>query len=571
MRGKVTSWNEERGYGFINVENENDYFFHISALKFDKCNIYQGMLVDFEGRTYNGRQKAEAVWLTNEATKSVQASSSRRRPTKFTPNYDGDHTKLSPDEMMKCLEEISEWKLEAKLEDSIRYFLPVPETDLIKSGKKSYIIGRKGTGKTAIVSYLSGVSNEKLSTEKLSFKNFPFNELYQLENEQYTKPNQYITLWKYIIYSTVVRMMADQPSVDARIRQKIRRVYPEPDASDLKGLLRKWTAGDFSINVLGSGLSFSNWISKRNDTTWIERVDHLEKFIKKNCDSSTYLIMFDELDEDYKEIMEKFVDGGYIQLLTSLFKAVQDIRGIMDREGKHVFPIVFLRDDIFDLITDADKTKWRDLTTILEWTLPNIKSLLKHRIEKAAGIANPEFLNIWHTIFDDKSIPYANKRKSAHSLDYISRSTHGRPRDYIHYLQVCAASQLENDGGRIDQRTVVSADKTYSNYLKSELSDEIHGIIPDIANVFRVLSQIRKWILSTNEFTEVFDRYVEKGLIQAKDSGFVLQTLFYFSVIGNVSRNHQVHIFRHEHPEAVLNFSENVVIHRGLMKALQIL
>ena len=554
MRGKVTYWNEERGFGFINKDGTKDYFFHITALKFDEYKIGQGMLVEFDGRNNNGRLNADVVTLTNETTKGGDSPSVRKRNTKYTPNYSGDYTVLPSLDMAKCLEEVSEWKLEAKLEDSIKYFLPVPETDLIKSGKKSYIIGRKGTGKTAIVSFLSGVSNDGLSTEKLSFKNFPFNELYRLENEQYTKPNQYITLWKYIIYSTVVTMMADRPNVDSRIRKKIRKVYPEPNASDLKGLLKRWTAGDFSITVLGSGFSFRNWLTKKSDTTWIERVDHLEEFIKMNCDASTYLIMFDELDEDYKEMMNKSIDGGYIQLLTSLFKAVQDIRGIMDRDGKHIFPIVFLRDDIFDLITDADKTKWRDLTTILDWTLPNIKNLLKHRIEKAAGISNPNFLETWHTLFDDKSIPYAAGRKSLHSLDYISRSTHGRPRDYIHYLQVCATSQLENDGGRIDQKTVVSADKTYSNYLKSELSDEIHGMIPDIANVFRVLSQIRKWILSTEEFTEVFEGYVQKGLIQAKDAGFVLQTLFYFSVIGNVSRNHRVHIFRHEHPEAVLNF-----------------
>ena len=473
--------------------------------------------------------------------------------------------------MTACLEEVADWKLEAKLEDAIRYFLPVPETELIKSGKKSYIIGRKGTGKTAIVSFLSGVSTEGISTEKLSFKNFPFNELYKLDNQQYTRPNQYITLWKYIIYSNVVRMMADRPKVDPLLTKKIRKVYPEPNSSDLKGLLRKWTAGDFSVSILGNGFSFANWFARKADTTWIERVDHLEEFIKKNCDSSKYLIMFDELDEDYKDMMERFIDGGYIHLLTSLFKAVQDIRGVMEPAEKKIFPIVFLRDDIFDLITDADKTKWRDLTTTLEWTLPQIKSLLKYRIEKSAGIANPDFLETWHALFDNSSIPYAAGRKSLHSLDFIARSTHGRPRDYIHYLQVCAQSQLENGGGRIEQKTVVNADKTYSNYLKSELTDEIHGIIPDIGNVFRVLSQIRKWILSVEEFSAVFDEYSEKGLIKTKDSGFVLQTLFYFSVIGNVSRNHQVHIFRHEHPEAVLNFSEKIVIHRGLMKSLQIL
>lgn len=571
MRGTVSYWNEERGYGFIKAGGAEDYFFHISAISSGSEDIDQGSIVKFEGRNTNGQLKADVVEFETLSVAPGKKPTPRRRRTEYTPDYAGGFTELDKADLTECLMAVSEWKLEAKLEDAIRYFLPVPETDLIISGKKSYVIGRKGTGKTAIVSYLSGVSNEEFSSEKLSFKNFPFNDLYRLENEQYTKPNQYITLWKYIIYSTIVRMMAARPLVDPLLRKKIRKVYPEPNASDLKGLLKKWTAGDFSISVLGSGFSFSNWFSKMDDTTWIERVDHLEEFIKKNCDTSTYLVMFDELDEDYKEMMERFIDGGYIQLLTSLFKAVQDIRGIMDREGKRVFPIVFLRDDIFDLITDSDKTKWRDLTTTLDWTLPKIKSVLKYRIEKSAGISNPDFLESWHALFDSRSIPYAAGRKSLHSLDFITRSTHGRPRDYIHYLQVCAKSQLENGGGRIDQRTVVSADKAYSNYLKSELTDEIHGVIPDIGNVFRVLSQIRKWILSVDEFNEVFDGYVEKGLIKAKDGGFVLQTLFYFSVIGNVSRNHQVHIFRHEHPDAVLNFSENIVIHRGLMKALQIL
>ena len=270
-------------------------------------------------------------------------------------------------------------------------------------------------------------------------------------------------------------------------------------------------------------------------------------------------------------MLDRFIDGGYIQLLTSLFKAIQDVRGIMGQENKSIFPIIFLRDDIFDLITDADKTKWRDLTTTLDWTLPEIKSLLKYRIERSANISNSNFLETWHTLFDDKSIPYAAKRKSLHSFDFITRSTHGRPRDYIYYLQVCAESQLQNGNGRIEQKTVMDADKAYSNYLISELTDEIHGVIPDIGKIFGVLSQIRKWILTVDEFSQIFEDHVSKGLIRTKDAGFVLQTLFYFSVIGNVSRNNQVHIFRHEYPEAVLNFSENIVIHRGLMKALQIL
>lgn len=299
MRGKIIYWNEEKGYGFIDAGETKDYFFHISSVETGEDSVKLGSLADFEIQKSNGKSQATTIRIHTTSPSIEKIHTPRQRTTKYTSDYSGSYTKLPGSEMIRCLEAVSGWKLEAKLEDAIKYFLPIPEMDLIRSGKKSYIIGRKGTGKTAIVSYLSRVSGTDFSSEKLSFKNFPFNELYRLENHQYTKPNQYITLWKYIIYSTVVRMMADRPQVDPLLQKKIRKVYPEPDASDLKGLLRKWTGGDFSVNILGNGFSFANWFSKNTATSWIERVDHLEEFIKKNCDSTAYLIMFDELGSGF--------------------------------------------------------------------------------------------------------------------------------------------------------------------------------------------------------------------------------------------------------------------------------
>ena len=58
----------------------------------------------------------------------------------------------------ELLRELQNWKLEAKLEDSERYFFEVAEVDSVRRGSKSYVIGRKGTGKTAI--------GEKFLTQK---------------------------------------------------------------------------------------------------------------------------------------------------------------------------------------------------------------------------------------------------------------------------------------------------------------------------------------------------------------------------------------------------------------------
>ena len=575
MDGTIISYNEERGFGFIQVQEENEhYWFHISQVIEGYDNIQVGQPVKFDPVSYNEKKRGQNLKLSAEpeADKQIPLGRNQRRRTAYTPNYNGPWIEIPEDRMNECLKEIAGWKLEAKLEDIVKYFCPMPEIDNLVSGKKSYVIGRKGTGKTALAQYISDSVSRKprVVSRTLSFKNFPFNELYRLDNESYTRPNQYISIWKYIIYSYAVRGLANSDGIAPKLKKKIRKVYPEPDSTALRNLLGRWTSGDFSINVLGNGFSFANWFRKKETTTWQDRVEHLEVFIKENCDDSVYLILFDELDEDYKDMFERAEDGGYIDLLTSLFKAVQDIRSVMDKAKKKVFPVIFLRDDIYDLIKDSDKNKWRDLTTLLEWDLAEIRRLLKYRLSAAANIDADVFNEVWYSIFSEESIPYAGGRKSLHSFDYITRSTQGRPRDFIHYLQVCAENQLAKGGGRIHKQTVQDADKAYSNYLKSELIDEMHGLVSDVGQIFRQFTQIRKWIMSIEEFRAMFERSVDSGIIKTRDADFVLQMLFYFSVIGNVSRQHSVHIFRHENPEAVLNFHENIVIHRGLMKALQI-
>lgn len=269
-------------------------------------------------------------------------------------------------------------------------------------------------------------------------------------------------------------------------------------------------------------------------------------------------------------MFENYGKSDYLDLLTSLFKAVQDVRSVMAKAGDGIYPVIFLRDDIYDLIQDADKNKWRDLEVDLEWTEEGIKALIAHRLSRVFDVENDNFDKLWYTLFSAEPIQYSNNKKKISSFDYMKMSSQGRPRDYINYLQECASTELKRSSYEISSDTVRDADKSYSNYLKKELIDEIHGIIPDIANVLSIFSETRKWILSIDEFRAAYEDRVATGRMALKDVDFVLRTLFYFSVIGNVVRA-GVHIFRHSRPNAQLNFKEKIVVHRGLMKALQII
>lgn len=228
--------------------------------------------------------------------------------------------------MKSVLESIAEnWKLEAKLEDSRKYFFNYKEVHDILNKDKCYVIGRKGSGKSAICEHIVKNQNYKTFAIKLNFKNFPFNELYGLNNDKYTPPNQYITLWKYLIYSTVCQLMVANENIDFKIRGELEKIYPK-NTKSLARTINTWTAAEFGATVLGNGGTMKIQRDCSNNTIpWIQRVNILEDIIAEYCDDSLYYIVFDELDEDYRTVNDTDSSQPYIYLLTSLFKAVQDL------------------------------------------------------------------------------------------------------------------------------------------------------------------------------------------------------------------------------------------------------
>jgi ABC-type dipeptide/oligopeptide/nickel transport system ATPase subunit len=168
---------------------------------------------------------------------------------------------MTPEEMEQSeytapslLRQVSEWKLEAKFEDNERYFFSMHEESQLLSGSKSFVIGRKGSGKTALserIRLIESRDGGNCLSEKLSFKNFPFNELYALHNDSYTKPNQYITIWKYVIYSCICQMMLRDKTLDEDIRDTIKKIYGNDVRVGLKRLIPQWVSKEFSIEFSG--------------------------------------------------------------------------------------------------------------------------------------------------------------------------------------------------------------------------------------------------------------------------------------------------------------------------------
>ncbi len=471
------------------------------------------------------------------------------------------------------LHEITKWKLEAADEDSARYFFAVRGTTSLQTGENHYVLGRKGSGKTAVAEHIRGFSSRKTYVSTLSFKDFPFNELYKLADNSYTRPSQYTTIWKFIVYSAICTMMVKNTRIDTIVRDQISKHIDVDIEHALAKSLLKLTDGGAGFTILGVGANATakSTIST-NDTSLNARTDALENFILRNIDDSSYYILFDELDEDYKDVLDVDVSSSYFDLLIGLFKAAQAVKRALGKKH-NVMPIIFLREDIYDLMRDNDKNKWKDSSLTLNWTDGELRKLVAFRLSRALDPASPEipFDNLFQRLFTDSETRAGGRSSKRHVFQYISARTLMRPRDFISYLRECAKLAIDEETPKITFEQLVEANRGYSLRLREEFVDEIQGAIPYINDVFEILSGMRKQIFTFREFEQLYNEYIEDmPKDRSIDFNTICRVMFHYSAIGNQASQRTNLIFRFRYPESKLNFSESGVIHPGLLRSLQI-
>ncbi|MFQ6777303.1 hypothetical protein V6Z69_19055 [Cereibacter sphaeroides] len=471
------------------------------------------------------------------------------------------------------LRSISRWKLEAAEENSSRYFYKMPSVSEVENGELCYVIGRKGAGKTAIAEHLKDQASYNVFVRSLSFKNFPFNDLYKLEDNSYTSPSQYTTIWKFVIYSSICEMMSQNMKIDPQISGDLAKHFALDVERALSQSIRKISEGGGGFTLFGSGASGNvKSVDIPNEAPWQERLRILERLIEQYIDDSVYYILFDELDEDYKDVLRSDVSESYLNLLTGLFKAIQDVRKVIGR-GRAIRPVAFLRSDIYELLKDNDKNKWLDSALELRWSEGQLRNLMAFRLARAKSEDEdiPSFEVVVKNLFVSPVTRAGGARRQKHVFEYILGHTLMRPRDVISYFRECAKIANEFGSNKISPDYFSSANRGYSDRLRQELLDEVQGAIPEIEEVFHAISEVRKQVFSANELRARYERRVAAGKINTPlKFEQVLEVLFHFSIIGNQPKQHSARIFKYIYPKARLNGGEKLALHKGLLQSFQI-
>jgi len=321
----------------------------------------------------------------------------------------------------------------------VKYFLKIPEFDGILDGKYRYIIGRKGTGKTAIIEKIKEeVGNEPLfQCTSLSLRDFPLSLIRKLRDKSCQDKSQFVPVWKFLILVEICKFIAIDQGAS-----------PGNDVIDLKDFIKINFPQEFTfvdtltyldkqnakVSIMSKMLDLS--LSEDNSIQSVEYIHYqkasqlIQQKLLKISSESTYFLFFDELDEGFRA-----GDKNLRLILLSLLRSVEEISLEFNQTGINIRPVLALRSDIFESLEDNDLNKLDDYLVKLNWYSEkdggySLKSLVNVRIK--ASISKFE-TNGWNHIVDDSDPNLPDKVKTVWS--YIANRTFERPRDIVKFLK----------------------------------------------------------------------------------------------------------------------------------------
>lgn len=447
----------------------------------------------------------------------------------------------------------------------LSYFLKTEAVDKIESGTKLLVLGRKGSGKTALTTYFSS-SKTGYASESLSLTGYPWG-LHQKKIDEGASPIEaYVSSWKYVIAlrANALLLKETRPK-NVRDSQRIAEQFfldnyggANPSLAELlKPKKLKFTKATFRPTIMGNQigeLAFETGngaISPDIDSVTTALLENALTMASQFAIKKVFL-HFDELDQGLGDL-----DDSKKHMLIGLILAARFAQRYV-REGVQVCPVIYLRTDLWDALQFSDKNKISQSSSILlEWNSDTLKDLINRRIETKLGSGVS-----WDDLEDG-----ALMRGSQTKWNHIISRTFLRPRDVIQFLNHALDYGIKtvDSAEGFDNADIIAAREPYSRYLKQELDDEIGPHWPKWAEAIQALSETATITFNKSEFEKAWEK---KKASKEKDADSTLELLYQFSVIGyrrGIGTGGSGWTFQYTDPDAGWdNAATKLRVHSGL-------
>ncbi|MEY9323480.1 P-loop ATPase, Sll1717 family [Sinorhizobium fredii] len=418
-----------------------------------------------------------------------------------------------------------------------RYYLRTHEYDRALGGEVNLVVGRKGSGKTAL--WISVRDKTRADKRNIVVDLKP--EGYQLIKlkedilEHLTegaREHLITAFWEYLILLEVAYKLLEKDQNTYRHNHNLNQLY-----TDLEAVYRApdfSAEGDFAERL--SNLSqrlineykarFDGHDGQRLSAAQVTQLLYTHDLRDLRLKVSEYLefkesvwVLFDNLDRGWNT---RGLDAIDAIVLRCLVDAGRRLEREMRRDGHKFHCIVFVRNDVYDHLVKHSTDYGKELRATLDWSDPDmLREMFRLRLISALdGAEEVEFDRIWRQI----CVPHYQGEETS---SYMIERSLMRPRNLLKIFSHCRGFATNFRHERIEEADIEKGMKAYSEDLLQELDRELSDVHPEANDLLYYFLDAR----STLSPTELEVILTAAG-ISADQQGEVIDFLLYYGVLG---------------------------------------
>ncbi|WP_133622990.1 P-loop ATPase, Sll1717 family [Erwinia sp. LJJL01] len=474
-------------------------------------------------------------------------------------------------------------------------------SSVINSPSSFLVLGRKGAGKTALFRHLTTNPSLFLKQDEilvpLSFEDYNWSVHSLLKNELAAESLSYKQSWRFVILIEVIKAYfrhlkeknINIPKELSKAQEVINKIFNEPLPSISNIIGKKLLSlGKISLPKAGVGFNDDGFESLDLDGgeisfETIKNDEDLKEKLRTNIDyfityfetviqsispmKAKIFICFDRIDEAWDNISVEVSRKVIAGLVTAADSMTPKYKGF-------IRPIIFLREDIFEVLSINDSNKLReDCGALLHWDKESLVKLLLKRINYYAQQKGIPLINNIDIIFNKDEM-----RQRLKPINYIIKRSMMRPRDLISLMDktIRSMKDAKNDpfeesietSDKLDVDFIYQAEPKYSEWLRQEIIDEWSVQRPEIISLLAAiqnnsLTNFTKERIIT-EMKKIDDNYNEEKINSQ------LRFLFEISLIGFKIGQSTIWKYKSFYPAQGFIDSDEYKIHDGLTRALNL-
>jgi len=375
------------------------------------------------------------------------------------------------------------------------YFLQTEEFNRIVNGSVNLVAGRKGSGKTALFFQARNlIRNDKrnivLDLNPEGFQLQKFKDLILHYLAKGTKEHTVTAFWEYLFYLELANKLLEKDRNTYFNDHLIREHYTK--VSSLYRNDRFTVEGDFAERMLrltqSIGDSFARNLTQDQGTEQqqlsrpeITEFLYLHDLKELRASVIEYLklkhgvwILFDNIDKGWNA---HGVDEQDLVVLRCLLDSLRKLRQDLNNSHIKCHSVVFLRNDVYELLVASMPDRGKISRITLDWTDPDLlRELLRRRFVSNIKDKTAEFITIWRNIAQSHII--GGQESSKYVIDRCLM----RPRALIDFVNHTKAHAVNLRHSKLLEEDFIAGERAYSTDLINQIDLEIKDVYPEAEN-----------------------------------------------------------------------------------------